>query len=249
MRESAEALDHLAMTMRVIEHVRQLWRLAHELGEKPDRLVLHRQPLGVLEGQVDERAHERRQRLVLARADHPARRGEGACIACKRPRAAAKSIAGELVEQEDLRQRRARLVAPGLELAAQRPLDERAEVLANGGVESRVLHEPGLARAAEFAAAGRAEPEVQHGAGFARPRLAHRGSADKRRGWISTERLPSATQTMPSCRLTWSCMLRWASKASSRLCSEGTSHASTLPARATRADKPAHHAGAPWLKA
>src|SRR5207245_2565938 len=103
-----------------------------------------RHALGVLERQVREGTHQRWQRLVLARADHPARRGERARIARERSRRAAEGVASELVEQNDLRQRRPRRVAPRLQLPAQGPLDERAEAIANARVEGRVLAEPGL---------------------------------------------------------------------------------------------------------
>ena len=105
------------------------------------------------------------------------------------------------------------------------------------------LVEPDVARAAVLGAARRAEPEVEDGVGLGSRRGAHRRSLESRRGWISTERVPSATQTIPSCRLICSCMLRSASKDRARLCSEGTSQASTLPARSTRPARPAHQAG------
>ena len=50
----AEALDHVAMTMRVVEHVACSGASRTSSREEADRLVLHRQPLGVLERQVDE---------------------------------------------------------------------------------------------------------------------------------------------------------------------------------------------------
>ena len=88
VREAAEALDHGAMTMRRSRACRRARGASlDEPGEEADRLVLHRQPFGMLEGQVDEAAHERRQRLVLARADHAARRGERARVAGERSRA------------------------------------------------------------------------------------------------------------------------------------------------------------------
>ena len=234
MREAAEALDDRAMAMRVVEHVGVLGRCRGEPGEQAHRLVLHRQALGVLERQVDEGAHERRQRFVLARADHPARRGERARIAGERARRAAKRIARELVEQEDLRERRSAASRPTPSSSPRRARSiERAEALADRGVERVVLREPRLRCVPMVGAVRRAEPEVEHRLRLAGRRLAHRAL---RRKPARVRSRPSARRRRPrrspSCRLTCSCMLRCGERrrapGSART---GTSQASTLPAR------------------
>jgi hypothetical protein len=99
----------------------------------------------VLERHVDEGSHEGRERFVLARTDGLGGSGERARVAGKCSRRATKGIARELVEHDDPGQRRVRFVGPGIELAAQRLLDGRAEVLAHRSVEGLVLDPPGSA--------------------------------------------------------------------------------------------------------
>ena len=238
VREAAEALDHRAMPMRVVEHRRLLGRFADEPREQADRLVLHRQAL----------RHARTAGRRIARMNGGSAsswRAPTIRLAAASARAspanararAAKGVARELVEQEDLRQRTG---AASSAQASSSPRSarsiERAEALADRRVERGVLGEPGLARAAVLGAAGRAEPEVEDRVGRRwRGGRSSRLAPTSRRGWISTERSPSATQTMPSCRLTCSCMLRCASAASAAaLLGRRSATPSTLPARVDR---------------
>ena len=153
---------------------------------------------------------------------------------------AAKGVAGELVEEEDLRQRRsaARRPRPRARRAG-RARSARRSARGSAASKASSLANQALRALPYSALPGAPNQKSSTASASLAVGVAHRALAPtSRRGWISTERSPSATQTMPSCRLTCSCMLRCASKASSRLCSDGTSQASTLPARPTRPDEP-----------
>ena len=52
MRETAEAPDHLAVAMGVVEHRRNVGLLSRQGLERGHGPILHRQVFGVLEGQV-----------------------------------------------------------------------------------------------------------------------------------------------------------------------------------------------------
>ena len=210
MREAAEALDHRAMPMRIVEHRRQLRRCRHEPGEEADRLVLHRQAFGMLERQVGEGAHATAAALRPG-ASRPARSPRRAPAHRRRTRARSPRKALRVNWSSSRMRARApaRRRRPGVELAAQRPLDGRAEALDDAAIERRVLDEPDLARAAVLGAARRAEPEVEHVLRPDRRRRRRRSSALQP---LRSRSAPSArrrtTKTAPSWRFTCSCMLR-----------------------------------------
>jgi hypothetical protein len=95
-------------------------------------------------------------------ADHGARGSEAAGVAGEGTGRVAKDVARELVEDEDLGERALRVGGPRREFAAQRPLDQGPEALADRRVERRILAEPHRPRRAPFGIARRPEPEIEH---------------------------------------------------------------------------------------
>src|SRR5262245_44788016 len=162
MREAAEARDDVVMALRPLREAGERGLVALELREQPQRLALHREVLGVLERQVDELALHAGEPAVATAGHQRARRRERASVARERARGAAKDVARELVEHDDLRQRADWHRGPVFELAREGALDQRTEASAALGVERRILDEPLVARRAVQRIVGRAEPEVEH---------------------------------------------------------------------------------------
>src|SRR5512138_2753891 len=101
-------------------------------------------------GQVGEPALDRREIAIGARLDEASGDGERAFVAGEHPRRVAEYVAGELVEDDDQRERRFGPVRlPVIESSGERVLDELAETRADLGVESRILAEPDIARRPE----------------------------------------------------------------------------------------------------
>src|SRR4029453_9394111 len=123
VRKPPEAPDHLAMTPRVIqepgEDVLEAW-----LGARDERLqavepaILHRQILRVLEGQIQKGRLDGMELCREAGVAGGDRAHERVPVEREHARAAAEDVPRNLVEEHDERERRPRLVEPGVELAA-----------------------------------------------------------------------------------------------------------------------------------
>ena len=138
-------------------------RVAQRL-EQADRLVLVGEVLRMLERQIDEHALDRSKRLVEAAGDQRRARFPRLGIGGERLGRAAMQVAGELVQQDDQRQRAARRLGPVIERAGPGVANGGGETRARG-VEFGVLLEPHLAVRGRIAV----EPEVQHFIGVIMP--------------------------------------------------------------------------------
>jgi len=141
VRVAAEARDDVEMLLRPRQRLGEPF--GRQLAEQAQRFVLVGHLLGVLERQVGEPALERRQLQVAAVGDQLPGDRQRRGIAGERTRAVAVHVARELVEQQDQRQRAARVaVGPVRQLAAQRRFDRGAEAVADQAVGGRRLAEP-----------------------------------------------------------------------------------------------------------
>jgi hypothetical protein len=81
VREAAEARDHAAVAVRIVEHVVEAGVFGGQRREQLDGALLHEGVLGVLERHVDEGALQRRQFLVGAAVGQLARGHQGQRVA------------------------------------------------------------------------------------------------------------------------------------------------------------------------
>ena len=156
MREAAEARDNVAMVPPVA-----LVLLVGRLGEQRHRHLLVGQRLGVMERRVEEGAHRRLERHLVAARHGDARRHQRRGIAAIGLDRLAVDVPRELVAEDDQRQRPVRRVGPGRELARHGALDQAAEALADLGVEGGCALPPDLAPLAVLGMAEREVPEIE----------------------------------------------------------------------------------------
>ena len=119
--------------------------------------------LGMLERHVQEPALVGAKLAVEAAVHGILRRGERALVAGERARRVAKDVAGELVQQQDARERAVRSRAPLAVAAGERDGDGFTEAASDLLVEARILAKPDVARLAAFRRPRRTEPEIDDG--------------------------------------------------------------------------------------
>ena len=105
VREAPEALDDVVMLLCEAEEV-----IVAKRGEELERPLLVRKALAVLERHVEEAALLAFQSIVEPAVDRAFRDRQREMIGRELLRMAAEHVAGELVEQDDGRQRRQRVV-------------------------------------------------------------------------------------------------------------------------------------------
>lgn len=148
--EAAEPFDHPRVLAREVEVLGEAQRLEPGDAQRLRIGVLrvhqrHQQEGGALGRQLD----------VPAAFDAFARQRFGERIGGEGAGIVAEDVAAELVEQDDRREQRLRLAAPAERVVGQHRVAQRAEPLANPGVERRIGDEAAFGRRL-------VEPEAQH---------------------------------------------------------------------------------------
>ncbi len=111
--EAAELVDDIAVAVGVIDG--QFAQRLAEGFEQADRLVLGRQVLGMFERQIDEAALGRMQGQIVTAGDGRAGDRQGLGVGGEGLGRSAVQVAGELIEQDQQRERAARGRGPGIE--------------------------------------------------------------------------------------------------------------------------------------
>ena len=163
MRITAEAADDRCVLLGPFELPR-VAVFVGETAEEGDRSLCHCEILCMLEWQVEEHALEAIEEGVPVRVDDGDSGRERQRVTGESARSVAECVAGELIEQHDVRERVEDVAARRLRRAPERAFDRISEARANRGVECRVLLEPLGARRMRW----RTEPEVEEFAGEGR---------------------------------------------------------------------------------